>query len=210
MLSIQDSRVLFKEGAYVGKCNCGKVLQFSTKASCIRMLDRGSCRNCKRDYRNVDDSVKIYTNKDNKWCSCCSGCGEEQSYTRKDHAKQSDLGDWQCKKCVGKAKGYSNNLYVGNEQRNYNKFRKSANNRKILWDLNLKEFLFSFNKKCSLTNWDISMDYNNNTASLDRIDSSKGYTKDNIQWVHTMVNMSKNKYDNNKFIEMCKLVAINN
>ena len=29
------------------------------------------------------------------------------------------------------------------------------------------------------------------TASLDRIDSSKGYTEDNIQWVHKDVNQMK-------------------
>lgn len=60
---------------------------------------------------------------------------------------------------------------------------------------------------CSLTGWEIDMSYNNDTASLDRKDSSKGYTKDNIQWVHSMVNMSKNKYDQNKFIDMCIAVA---
>ena len=42
------------------------------------------------------------------------------------------------------------------------------------------------------------------TASLDRIDSSKGYIPGNVQWVHKDVNLMKNKFDNQYFINMCK------
>lgn len=42
------------------------------------------------------------------------------------------------------------------------------------------------------------------TASLDRIDSSKGYVEGNVQWVHKDVNIMKNKFDNQYFINMCK------
>jgi len=51
------------------------------------------------------------------------------------------------------------------------------------------------------------MDYGTCTASFDRIDSSKSYEVGNIQWVHTMVNMAKNKYPQEKFIEMCCAIA---
>ena len=42
------------------------------------------------------------------------------------------------------------------------------------------------------------------TASLDRIDSSIGYVLGNVQWVHKDVNIMKNKFDNQYFIDMCK------
>ena len=45
------------------------------------------------------------------------------------------------------------------------------------------------------------------TASLDRIDSSKGYVVDNIQWVHKDVNMLKGSIDVQKFVHLCRLVA---
>lgn len=48
------------------------------------------------------------------------------------------------------------------------------------------------------------------TASLDRIDSSKGYIKGNVQWVHKDINKMKNSYDQSYFIEMCKLIANKN
>lgn len=47
------------------------------------------------------------------------------------------------------------------------------------------------------------------TASLDRIDSTKGYVKGNIQFVHKHINMMKLTYDEDYFIEMCQLVAKN-
>jgi len=47
------------------------------------------------------------------------------------------------------------------------------------------------------------------TASLDRIDSSKGYVKGNLQWVHKDINMMKNHYNQKYFIEICKKVATN-
>lgn len=59
--------------------------------------------------------------------------------------------------------------------------------------------------KCALTGWNISII--ENTASPDRIDSSKGYVKDNIQWVHKNVNISKNMFDQDHFITMCHAIA---
>lgn len=45
------------------------------------------------------------------------------------------------------------------------------------------------------------------TASLDRIDSAKGYTQDNIQWVHTKINIMKNRYSQCEFIDFCRKIA---
>lgn len=47
------------------------------------------------------------------------------------------------------------------------------------------------------------------TASLDRIDSSKGYTIDNIQWVHKKVNIMKNKLLEKDFIKFCEKIVNN-
>lgn len=208
MLPIQDCRVLFESGKYVAECNCGKISLFSAKNSALIMLNKGFCRHCKKDYRatkNVD--LKIYQNNFGKWCSTCSGCGAEQAYTRMDHAKQSELSGWQCKGCVAKAKGYENNKPVGDRQRTYNRFKKAANNRGIVWNLAIDEMFESFTGECKLSGWPIKISYFEQTASLDRIDSTKPYIAGNVQWVHTMVNMCKNKYDQDLFIDMCKAIA---
>lgn len=207
MLAIQDSRVSKKEQAWFATCVCGYQNKYSSKDKALKMLERGSCRHCKKHYLNVGDNVGIHQREDKKWCSNCSGCGAEQAYTRKDHAKQSTVADWQCKKCVARSKGFSKNMPVGDTARLYNKFRKSANMRKIKWSINIKDFENCYDGFCALTGWEISMSYQKTTASLDRIDSNKPYEVGNIQWVHSMVNMSKNKYPQDEFIKMCKAVA---
>jgi hypothetical protein len=47
------------------------------------------------------------------------------------------------------------------------------------------------------------------TASLDRIDSSLGYVEGNVQWVHKDVNLMKNVLSQARFIELCSLVSTN-
>lgn len=47
------------------------------------------------------------------------------------------------------------------------------------------------------------------TASLDRIDSNKDYTKDNVQFVHRDVNKMKMDFSNEYFLYMCRLIADN-
>ena len=45
------------------------------------------------------------------------------------------------------------------------------------------------------------------TASIDRIDSSKGYVKGNVQWVHKDINMMKRNLNQARFVEFCLAVA---
>lgn len=74
------------------------------------------------------------------------------------------------------------------------------------WNLFLKQ-----NRKCALSGIELQFPKRSKdkswTASLDRIDSSKGYILSNVQWVHKDINIMKNKFDNQYFIEMCKRVA---
>lgn len=49
----------------------------------------------------------------------------------------------------------------------------------------------------------------NRTASLDRIDSSKGYLENNVQWVHKDINWMKQDYSHEEFLQYCKLIYEN-
>lgn len=191
-------------------CKCGKRNFYSSKNTAIRALKRENCKSCSKDYRTVKGlSLGIYKNENNKWCSNCPSCNVEQAYTRMDHAKQSTVANWKCKKCTAREKGFSNNVRVGPMKRLFNKFKKSALSRQIEWNLSLEDFESSYTATCALTGWDISNSYSNPTASFDRIDSTKSYCLGNIQWLHSMVNMSKNKYPQDKFIEMCTAIVYN-
>lgn len=45
------------------------------------------------------------------------------------------------------------------------------------------------------------------TASLDRIDSTKGYTEDNVQWIHKDINRMKSYFDTNYFMWLCAMIT---
>lgn len=78
------------------------------------------------------------------------------------------------------------------------------------------------NRKCALTGVDLCFHnlkrhdpktYNGNchpdsngTASLDRIDSSKGYVIGNVQWVHKDINIMKLDHSVDYFIKLCEMV----
>lgn len=48
------------------------------------------------------------------------------------------------------------------------------------------------------------------TASLDRINSNRGYVKGNVQWVHKHVNFMKHELEQKYFIKLCKMIVENN
>lgn len=65
--------------------------------------------------------------------------------------------------------------------------------------------------RCALTGLRLklnpsSMVAGSSTASLDRIDSTKGYVKGNIQWVHVTINFMKYSLPEEEFIRWCHLV----
>jgi len=78
--------------------------------------------------------------------------------------------------------------------------------KEYLWDLYLKQ-----NKLCALSKVPIKFGrasyLKETTASLDRIDSGKGYVEGNVQWVFKDVNIMKNSLPQNYFIELCKKIS---
>ncbi len=100
---------------------------------------------------------------------------------------------------------------------NSNRLKKQYGREPVEFDLT-KEFLWELFQNqgglCAISGAPISIKYIYQkirpTASLDRIDSLKGYTKDNVHWVHKDINIMKNRYDLNYFIDMCLLVASHN
>jgi predicted DNA-binding protein YlxM (UPF0122 family) len=73
-----------------------------------------------------------------------------------------------------------------------------------LWNLFLKQ-----NKKCALSGLELvfyTVRSKFQTASLDRIDPSKGYIKENIQWVHKDVNRIKMDLSEDRFLSLVKSI----
>jgi hypothetical protein len=88
----------------------------------------------------------------------------------------------------------------------FTRMKRQAKERGIEFLLEIQDFedkLLDQNYICALTGMELTKE----TWSLDRIDSSKPYEVENIQWVHKDINIMKNKFEENYFIEMCKKVA---
>lgn len=100
----------------------------------------------------------------------------------------------------------------------FNHIKSQATERQLCFELTIEQLWQKFldqNKKCALSGVELSMSESrrinsDTTASLDRIDSAKGYTIDNIQWVHKYINIFKNTCDNQEFIKWCHLIAKHN
>ena len=73
----------------------------------------------------------------------------------------------------------------------------------------LKEIFDKQNGKCIYTGVNLCLNKNTNPnyqTSLDRIDNSKSYTKDNIQFCTVTCNWLKNKYDNKHVYEFFNII----
>jgi hypothetical protein len=73
-----------------------------------------------------------------------------------------------------------------------------------IWELFIKQ-----DRKCALSGLPIAF-LDEGTASLDRVDSSLGYTPENVQWVHKDVNRMKMAFSDTAFIWMCALIVNHN
>lgn len=97
----------------------------------------------------------------------------------------------------------------------FGNIKKSAKYRNLEFNLTmeyLSEIYESQQEKCILSGLSISFgsnsrDNENKTASVDRIDSKRGYIIGNVQFVHKKVNFMKSDLDQNEFIEICKMIS---
>ncbi|MEM4258047.1 MAG: hypothetical protein QXL17_02705 [Candidatus Thermoplasmatota archaeon] len=124
----------------------------------------------------------------------CVQCGGEQKYK--------GIGDLSA--------SYVNSVQLGARERNL-EFNVSL---EYLWALYNDQ-----NRKCALSGMDITLDpqYSTHyrqdeksvtqTASLDRIDNNLGYIEGNVQWLHKKVNLMKNSYNQEEFVDLCELIS---
>lgn len=97
-------------------------------------------------------------------------------------------------------------------------FRYGAEKRGISFNLTIEEAWQLFLKqdgRCALSGVKLTFvpygwnyrHFDEQTASLDRIDSSDGYHIGNVQWVHKEVNFMKGRLADEEFIKWCKRIA---
>jgi hypothetical protein len=210
--------------------DCKKLQNYSSKYKLLRALKNNSrCDECSRKRpskkrQNLTGNiygrltvVSFYEKRKGQqyWkCKCNCGnetivghthltlqrvrsCGCSHFYLKNKHPHWTGIGDMP-------------GTYMGS-------LRQSAKKRKLEFNLTKEQLWKLFlnqNRKCILSGVELSFNSQHNkndgTASLDRIDSSKGYTIDNVQWVHKIVNIMKHDVEEKEFFNWCKLITERN
>ena len=121
-----------------------------------------------------------------------------------------------CKSCSAKLtakKTFETNSFFNKKHKGLGKISRTkfgtykfgALKRGIPFEITIEDAQAVWTGFCALSG--IVLDESN--MSLDRKDSTKGYTKDNIQWVAIKINYMKQELSDEEFIKLCSLVHAN-
>ena len=125
---------------------------------------------------------------------------------------------WKCQSCVKKHRRAKNAEAAGipktlSPQYYLNHLRLKAKGRKGTTSITTADLIRLWEAqggKCALTGWQMTMTRRvgivRTNASIDRIDSSKGYTLDNIQLVCVVANKAKFDLNQEEFVKLCRSV----
>lgn len=193
------------------------------------IVEKKICSKCKKE-KSAKDFWKQSGTRDglHSWCKDCKkqksktivynciDCGKE--IKRKKFKYQYREFKKICPQCSikrvlqkngGRPCNYKGtDYYTGKD---YTKWKSSAKKRKKGWFLTKKDLNKIYeNQKgiCALSG--VKMETFSNSPyriSIDRIDSSKPYTVENVQFICSIVNVMKNKYPEDVFIEMCNKIT---
>lgn len=231
---IGDLEILATTPYYVGnqrkykcdvKCHrCGQIYQ--TEHDCVLRSKSGMCKKCcykvpkacrLNNPRTLDLTGKTFgklkalhidttTSGRIRWifqCEC--GCKKSIQGRHVTHGKITSCG------CDQHGSGKKSKSWKGYEDisgKYWNQLIRNAKERDLIFSLTLDKAWDIFlrqDKKCALTGTPISLQHPK-TASLDRIDSTKGYTENNVQWVHIEVNFLKTNLPESKLFYWCQKI----
>ena len=145
-------------------------------------------------------------------------CGQETYRVLSNLRIEVEKGQTPSCGCSRKRRGKDHPLFRGHEDislRYWNRTKNNAKNRNIEFDVTIEQAWEQWekqDKKCALSGLELMFmrsKGNNSTASLDRIDSSKGYILGNIQWLHKDINKMKSDFTDERFVEICQAVSRN-
>lgn len=172
-------------------------------------------------FNNLTVIKEVKHNGRNQYLVRCD-CGAE-IIRRKDHVHDGRVK--MCKSCASKETAKNHPMpirrtgYEGLSGTHFLSIKNGAEKRSLEFDLD-PEWLWNLyitqQQTCALTGVPIKLvcaisgsnvDWTVVTASLDRINNTKGYIKDNVWWVHKAANRLKNNYSMEELLYWCKLIV---
>jgi len=203
------------------QCGCGNKALRTT-----HQLKSGAAKNCgciRWNSANLIDRrngmltilrrTEIRKNRSFIWeCKC--DCGKIV-YRNSNQLLHGNLRSCGCRNRKSKARNYRWSGHGDISGTIWGQIKRSAQIRGISFSIDIQDAWALFLKqdgRCAITLLPIkfpSLFDHRCSASLDRIDSSKGYESSNIQWLHKEINRMKGTLSQLNFVEMCKNVAQN-
>ena len=190
-------------------CECGNTTHIM--ASCFGKTKSCGCKNHNthrpKDKFGYLTLIKKYKENGISKMLCECKCGIQKIYNTKDITRTKGVRSCGCVR-------YENLLDIYYVLLTRIKHSAKLRNIEVAIESNdLKKLFEKQNGRCAISNEPIKIERNiklnkqTNTASIDRIDSSKGYVIGNIQFVHKIVNLMKQDYSQNEFIEWCNKIS---
>lgn len=153
-----------------------------------------------KDWTIISEEIhKVKSNRSTYWHVKCK-CGKE-GFRSAQHLVSGKVSS--CRSCAALKLPFEKSYLI--------KVKRRAISMNFEFNLTLDYILSIFNSKCALSGIDIKFGkhwdkLSEQTASLDRIDNTKGYIIGNVQWVHKDINFMKGKLEQKLFINYCKLI----
>lgn len=150
-----------------------------------------------------------------KFNLACPTCGKDREYATKESLERAASLKSTCTSCrtarnntkrkgtKAKEKNPAWRGYKDIPGKVFSKLQRDARTRNIEFNILIEDLWEKYEKqqqRCALSGVYIKW---GEDASVDRIDSNKDYTKDNIQIVHKTINMMKRDLDQDEFIRKC-------
>ena len=168
-------------------------------------------------------------NTSNGLVKCKCDCGTELDVRYYDLASGQTKGCNSCSKIERSKNCGKYERKIGKENWKFNGYetlggqqwstiKYNAKHRNLEFSIT-KEYVYNIlleqDFKCKLSGLDIELCKPGRkntrwTATLDRIDSKIGYVEGNVQWLHKDINTMKWAFDEDQFIQYCKMIAEKN
>lgn len=178
------------------------------------------CKECRNKIYRMKNNLPLTMGT--KLCTKCNNILNVSEFS-KDKSNKNGLQTY-CKECskinikraTSTLDGYINKIYLDI----INNSKKSKNPVSIKISTNdIKQLYFKQNGLCALSGIKMTLDtymsndfhhINRSNMIVNRIHENIGYEKNNIQLVCAMIHKMKNSYNNDEFIEMCKIISNHN
>lgn len=214
-------------------CSCGHKVNF-TESYINKSTFSHSCKSCGQIRRYNEGSSRVYNvgdvlmnleileilhGKPIKYKVKCLSCGNMYETGHPTlNKKINGIGTGHCNKCFTIDMKSQKKCKMLTEHISlifYKKLIVQANLRGIEFNVSPEYLESIYNGFCYLSNTKIDIGTystsngyrDSGNASLDRIDSTKGYVKNNVGWVSKEINIMKHILSVDDFVKLCKMVV---